>query len=127
MLSSSLNEKRYEQEARDLCKYVATDWKNYDFSEKEEEIERRVPKIYFSGISDIEVKEMEVERAEGFGYEKFIRRYEVTYKDNHYMFSVEVDSYWNCVKKFWLTVGCAINEHDDAGHLGQVVLFKESL
>lgn len=127
MSLSSLNEKRIEQEARELSKHTATDWSDYDFSETEKDLERRVPKIYFSGISDIEVKAKNPEHVEGFSYEKFIRRYEVTYKDKHFLFVITVDSHWNCVKKFLLTVYSILDECAGEKEPQQVMLFTESL
>ena len=115
----------YEAEARELSKFVSTCWDNYDFSEKTTELERRVPRIYFNDNIDVEVKGRRPEHIEGFGYEKFIRRYEITYRDKQYIFVVTVDSYWNCVRKFWITAYGIIREHDNDRE--QVMLFKESL
>ena len=126
MLSATPYKRIYEDEARELSKHVSTCWDNYDFSEKTENWERRVPKIYFNDIVDVEVKVREPEHIIGFGYEKFIRRYEVTYRDKNYVFVVTVDSFWNCVKSFWLTVYGIINAHN-IREQEQVMLFKESL
>lgn len=94
---------RYESDARELSAHVITKWDGYDFSEKSEDWDKRVPRIEFAGISDVDWKARKPEHVEGFGYEKFIRRYEVTYHDKHYVFVITVDSHFGCVRKFWLT------------------------
>ena len=99
-----LERERYESDARELSTHVTTLWDEYDFSEKSENWDKRIPKIDFTGVADVESKCREPEHVMGFGYEKYIRRYEVTYRDKHYVFVITVDSHWGCVRKFWLTV-----------------------
>lgn len=93
-----------EQDARFLASHIVTNWDNYDFTERYDIIEKRVPTIEFKDIRDINVKDIEPEHVKGFRYEKFIRRYEVTYKDVHYLFVITVDSHFGCVRKFFITV-----------------------
>lgn len=127
MSQSSLYAKRLEEEGRNLSKFIATDWNDYDFSEKTEELERRVPKIYFNNASNIEVRERRPELVKGFGYEKYIRRYEITHRDLRFLLVVTVDSYWNCVKKFWLTMFGLVEPHDGNKEPEQIKIFTESL
>lgn len=106
-----LNKKRYECDARDLSLHIVTSWDDYDFKEETDDLERRVPRIVFKDAVDIEVKSREPEHIKGFGYEKFIRRYEVTYRDANYLFVITVDSHFGCVWKYWVTVYlCTENE-----------------
>ena len=98
-----LDKARYESDARELSAHVVTQWDGYDFSEKSEDLEKRVPRIEFAGITDVDWKARKPEHVEGVGYEKYIRRYEITYRDKHYVFVITVDSHWGCVRKFSLT------------------------
>ncbi|MBQ9314816.1 MAG: hypothetical protein IJ220_07525 [Clostridia bacterium] len=115
-----LDTKKYECDVRYLTSHIVTKWEEYDFSEQIRDFEKRVPRIEFTEIADVEIKEKEVEHVQGFGYEKFIRRYEVIYKDGKYVFVVTVDSHFSCVRKFWLTAYWVTNEE-------MIKLFTERL
>jgi len=96
--------KRYHDDVDFLISHVITHWDNYDFKEKTSDPERRVPRISLKGIRDIEISPKEVEHVEGFGYELFIRKYEVVYKDTQYIFKLTVDSHFGCVRQYTLSV-----------------------
>ena len=104
MVVSTSHQIMYEMEARELVKNMSTVWDEYDYFEQSIEINCRVPKIQFPSNLDVEAVEKKLDYVKGFAHEKFIRKYEVTYRDKHYLFDISVDSYWGCVKRFWLTV-----------------------
>ena len=114
------DKRRYEDDARYLSSHVVTHWDNYDFAEKSEDAEKRVPTISFDGVSNIEIKARPAEYVKGFGYEKFIRRYEVTYKDGHFLFNIIVNVHFDCVKEYMLNVSLITS--DDSIHLISEVL-----
>ena len=119
--------KRLEEEARNLSKFIATDWNGYDFTEQTDDSEHRVPKVYFTCSSDIEVKELGTEQVKGLGYERFNRKYEIAYRDYYYLFVITVDAFWNCVKKFCITAYGMLEPYVDDKEPERIKLFTERL
>lgn len=94
----------FMENARHLSSHVITNWDNYDFKEKSKDVEKRVPAMRIAAIKDVEVVEKAMEHIHSLGYEKFIRNYEVTYKDAKYQFTITVSSYLGCVQMYELAV-----------------------
>lgn len=97
------------QNARNLSSHVVTNWENYDFTETSKDLEKRVPIAEFVDVGDIDVNAKEPEYVKGFCCEKFIRKYEITYLDRKYLFVITVDSYFGCVRKFFITAYHTVN------------------
>lgn len=111
---------RYESDVRYLVSRVVSHWENYDMTEKSEDPELRVPRITFTDVKGIFVSPKVAEHIKGFGYEKFIRRYEVLYKGGQYIFKINAESHFGCVREYNMSV-TLITEKD------MKVLYSERL
>lgn len=104
-------------EAKYLISRLRTVWDEYDFSEKIESYEKRVPKIFI--YDNVEVMLDEVHYYEYSTGARYVREYQVKYNGNVYVFEVSVNILENIVKSLKLDVFTPAG--DGAGGLVKLV------
>ena len=95
---------RYESDAKYLASKIVTHWETYDFNETSTDPEERVPRITFDNVRGISVKPRVAEYINGFVYEKFLRKYDVDYKDGKYIIIITVEVSFAHVCEYKVTI-----------------------
>ena len=86
-------------EARFIFGHLRTNWNNYDFAEKSEVLEKRVPKIEFLVPVDVMCEDL-------FCYEirddfkQYVRECQVCYNGNTYIFEISAFTQYGAVLKY---------------------------
>lgn len=109
-------------EARYLFEHLRTDWRDYDFNEKSEVLEKRVPKIEFLVPVKIMCEDL-------FCYDirndvkQYVRECQVSYNSNTFIFEISAFTQGHSVMKY--QVETYVPAGDGKG--GKVSLFVERI